>query len=50
MSFYRTGMLGLALLIVADVAETNAQTVPVMGYVAAKVISSRCRSLQRPSW
>src|SRR5262249_38186017 len=36
MSFYRTGMLGLALLTVVHVAETRAQTVPVMGYVAAK--------------
>jgi len=36
MSFYRAGILGLALLTIAQVAETNAQTVPVMGYVAAK--------------
>jgi hypothetical protein len=36
MSFYRAVMLGLALLIIVQVADTNAQTVPVMGYVAAK--------------
>jgi len=36
MSFYRAGMLGLALLTIVQVAETNAQTIPVMGYVAAK--------------
>ena len=36
MSFYRTGMLGLALLTIIQGAETNAQTVPVMGYVSAK--------------
>jgi len=29
-------MLGLALLTIVQVAETNAQTIPVMGYVAAK--------------
>lgn len=36
MSFYRAGMLGLALLTIVQVAETNAQTIPIMGYVAAK--------------
>jgi putative ABC transport system substrate-binding protein len=36
MSFYRAGMLGLALLTIVQVVETNAQTIPVMGYVAAK--------------
>jgi putative tryptophan/tyrosine transport system substrate-binding protein len=36
MSLYRAGMLGLALLTIVRVAETNAQTIPVVGYVAAK--------------
>jgi hypothetical protein len=36
MSFRRAGMLGLALLGVVQVADTAAQTTPVMGYVAAK--------------
>jgi putative ABC transport system substrate-binding protein len=36
MSFYRAGMLGLALLTIVQVVETNAQTIPVMGYGAAK--------------
>jgi putative ABC transport system substrate-binding protein len=36
MSFYRAGMLGLALFTILQVAETNAQTIPVLGYVAAK--------------
>jgi putative tryptophan/tyrosine transport system substrate-binding protein len=36
MSFYRSGILGLALLTIVQGAETNAQTIPVMGYVAAK--------------
>ena len=36
MSFHRAGILGLALLTIGQVAETYAQTVPVMGYVAAK--------------
>ena len=36
MPFYRAGMLGLALLTIAQVTEANAQTVPVLGYVAAK--------------
>jgi putative tryptophan/tyrosine transport system substrate-binding protein len=36
MAFYRAGMLGLALLVVVQVAEANAQRIPVMGYVAAK--------------
>ena len=35
MSFYRAGMLGLSLLTIVQVAG-NAQTIPVMGYVAAK--------------
>jgi putative ABC transport system substrate-binding protein len=36
MTFWRTGMLGLALLAVGQISETAAQTLPVMGYVAAK--------------
>jgi putative ABC transport system substrate-binding protein len=36
MTFWRTGMLGLALLAVGQIFETAAQTLPVMGYVAAK--------------
>jgi putative ABC transport system substrate-binding protein len=36
MSLYRAGMLGLALLTIVRIAGTNAQTIPVMGYVAAK--------------
>lgn len=36
MSFCRTGMLGLALLAVVQVTDAAAQTLPVMGYVAAK--------------
>src|ERR1700730_7799095 len=36
MPFYRAGMLGLALLTIVQVAQSNAQTIPVMGYVAAK--------------
>jgi hypothetical protein len=36
MSLYRAGMLGLALLTIVRVTETSAQTIPVMGYVAAK--------------
>jgi len=36
MSLYRAGMLGLAVLTIVRVGETNAQTIPVMGYVAAK--------------
>ena len=36
MSFWRAGMLGLAILAVAQISETAAQTLPVMGYVAAK--------------
>ena len=36
MPFCRAGMLGLALLTIAQVTEAHAQTVPVMGYVAAK--------------
>jgi putative ABC transport system substrate-binding protein len=34
--FWRTAMLALAVLAVSQVSETIAQTVPVMGYVAAK--------------
>src|SRR4051794_21148444 len=36
MAFWRTGTIGLALLAVGQISETAAQTVPVMGYVAAK--------------
>jgi putative tryptophan/tyrosine transport system substrate-binding protein len=36
MSLYRTAMGGLALLTAVQVAETNAQTLPILGYVAAK--------------
>src|SRR5262245_31147393 len=36
MSFWRSGVLGLALLTVAQITDAAAQTVPVMGYVAAK--------------
>ena len=36
MSFWRTGMLGLAVLAVGQISETAAQTLPVIGYVAAK--------------
>jgi putative tryptophan/tyrosine transport system substrate-binding protein len=36
MSFWRTAMLWLALLAVIQIADTAAQTLPVMGYVAAK--------------
>jgi putative ABC transport system substrate-binding protein len=36
MSFCRAAMLGLALLTILQATEVNAQTVPVMGYVAAK--------------
>ncbi len=36
MSFCRSGILGLALLAFGQAAEANAQTIPVMGYVAAK--------------
>ena len=36
MSLCRAGMLGLALLTIVQGAETNAQTVPLVGYVAAK--------------
>jgi len=36
MSLYRAGMLGLALLTIVQGAETNAQTIPLVGYVAAK--------------
>jgi putative ABC transport system substrate-binding protein len=36
MSFWRAGMLGLAVLAVGQISETAAQTLPIMGYVAAK--------------
>ena len=36
MSFYRAGVLGLALLTIVQGAEANAQMLPVVGYVAAK--------------
>jgi ABC-type uncharacterized transport system substrate-binding protein len=36
MSIWRTGMLVLAALSVGEISETAAQTLPVMGYVAAK--------------
>ena len=36
MSFWRIGMLGLAVLLVAPMSKASAQTLPVMGYVAAK--------------
>jgi len=36
MAFWRTGMLGLALLAMGQISETAAQTLPFMGYVAAK--------------
>jgi hypothetical protein len=36
MSFWRTGMLGLAVLAVGQISETAAQTLPVVGYLAAK--------------
>jgi ABC-type uncharacterized transport system substrate-binding protein len=36
MRFWRNAILGLALVAAAPVAESVAQTVPVMGYVAAK--------------
>jgi putative ABC transport system substrate-binding protein len=36
MSFWRAGTLGLALLATVQIADTAAQTVPVMAYVAAK--------------
>jgi len=36
MSFWRTAMLVLAALSVGKISETAAQTLPVMGYVAAK--------------
>ena len=34
--FWRTGMLALSMLVVGQIAETVAQTMPVLGYVAAK--------------
>jgi hypothetical protein len=36
MSFWRTAMLWPALLAVTQITDTAAQTLPVMGYVAAK--------------
>jgi putative ABC transport system substrate-binding protein len=34
--FWRTGMLALSILAVGQISETVAQTMPVLGYVAAK--------------
>jgi putative ABC transport system substrate-binding protein len=36
MSFLRSAIIGLVLLVAAPGADTSAQTVPVMGYVSAK--------------
>jgi putative ABC transport system substrate-binding protein len=36
MSFWRTGTPGLAVLVAGQISETAAQTLPVVGYVAAK--------------
>jgi putative tryptophan/tyrosine transport system substrate-binding protein len=36
MSLWRPGMIGLALLAMATISHASAQTVPVIGYVAAK--------------
>ena len=36
MSFWRTGMLGLAILAMGQISKMAAQTLPVMGYVGAK--------------
>jgi putative tryptophan/tyrosine transport system substrate-binding protein len=36
MLFLRSGILGLALLATAEISDASAQTMPVMGYVAAK--------------
>jgi putative tryptophan/tyrosine transport system substrate-binding protein len=36
MLFWRSGILGLALLATAEISDASAQTMPVMGYVAAK--------------
>ena len=36
MSFWRTAMLVLPVLAVGQISETSAQTLPVIGYVAAK--------------
>jgi putative ABC transport system substrate-binding protein len=36
MSFWRTAMLVLPVLAVGQISETSPQTLPVMGYVAAK--------------
>jgi hypothetical protein len=36
MSLYRAAMVGLALLTAPQVGEASAQTLPILGYVAAK--------------
>jgi putative ABC transport system substrate-binding protein len=36
MSLWRPGMLGLALLTMATISHASDQTVPIVGYVAAK--------------
>ena len=36
MSWWRPGMLGLALLAMATISHASVRTVPVIGYVAAK--------------
>ena len=36
MLFWRSAILGLALLATAEISDASAQTMPVMGYVAAK--------------
>lgn len=36
MSFWRSGVLGLTLLAMAATSHSSAQTIPIMGYVAAK--------------
>jgi putative tryptophan/tyrosine transport system substrate-binding protein len=41
MSFWRSGVLGLALLTVAQITDAAAQTVPVIGYVAAKNVNPK---------
>src|SRR6516165_2281406 len=38
-------MVGLALLTVVQVGETNAQTLPIMGYVATKNARACCQRL-----
>ena len=41
MSLWRSGVLGLALLTVAQITDAAAQTVPVIGYVAAKNVNPK---------